>query len=120
MNRIAISPSTPSPPHGQPTSASGFAKSNRVPVLFIGRIASLVIGVGFLFSWLLWFVVIFELREEMLDHYNRREPMHLRLNWFLTLVFSFVYFQFALNRITREQEAMRESFAVEPETSVTA
>ncbi len=83
-------------------------------------IASLVIGVGFLFSWLLWFVVLFELREEMLDHYNRREPMHLRLNWFLTLVFSFVYFQFALNRITREQEAMRESFAVEAETSVTA
>lgn len=83
-------------------------------------IASLVIGVGFLFSWLLWIVVIYELREEMLDHYNRREPMNLRLNWFLTLVFSFVYFQFALNRITREKEAARESFGVEPETSVTA
>jgi hypothetical protein len=83
-------------------------------------IASLVIGVGFLFSWLLWIVVIFELREEMLDHYNRREPMNLRLNWLLTLFFSFVYFQFALNRITREKEATRESFAAEPESSVTA
>ncbi len=83
-------------------------------------IASLVIGVGFLFSWLLWFVVIFELREEMLDHYNRREPMNLRLNWFLTLFFSFVYFQFALNRITREKEAAREAFEVEPESSLTA
>lgn len=83
-------------------------------------IASLVIGVGFLFSWLLWIVVIFELREEMLDHYNRREPMNLRLNWFLTLFFSFVYFQFALNRITRQKEATQESFATEPESSVTA
>ena len=83
-------------------------------------IASLVIGVGFLFSWLLWIVVIFELREEMIDHYNRREPMNLRLNWFLTLFFSFVYFQFALNRITRAKEVARESFAVEPEGRVTA
>ena len=83
-------------------------------------IASLVIGVGFLFSWMLWFVVIFELREELIEHYNRREPMHLRLNWFLTLFFSFVYFQFALNRITREKEATSESFATEPESSVTA
>jgi len=83
-------------------------------------IASLVIGVGFLFSWLLWIVVIYELREELNEHYNRREPMNLRLNWFLTLLFSFVYFQFALNRITRAQEATRESFAVEPESSVTA
>ena len=40
-------------------------------------IASLV--TGFLFSWLLWIVVIFELREELLEHYNRREPIGLRL-----------------------------------------
>ncbi|MGA9586334.1 MAG: hypothetical protein WBQ95_13450 [Terracidiphilus sp.] len=83
-------------------------------------VASLVIGIGFLFSWLLWIVVIFELREELIEHYNRRERMHLRLNWFLTLFFSFVYFQFALNRITKQKEATRESFAVEPESSVTA
>ena len=30
-------------------------------------IASLVTGFGFLFSWLLWIVVIYELREELLD-----------------------------------------------------
>jgi hypothetical protein len=46
--------------------------------------------------------------------------MNLRLNWFLTLFFSFVYFQYALNRITQAQEATRESFAVEPEGSVPA
>src|SRR5581483_7283025 len=56
-------------------------------------IASLVTGFGFLFSWLLWIVVIFELREELLEHYNWREPMHLRLNFFLTVFGSFLYFQ---------------------------
>lgn len=83
-------------------------------------IASLVTGVGFLFSWLLWIVVIFELREELLEHYNRREPVGLRLNWFLTILFSFVYFQYALNKITSEQEEKQESVAVESEGSVTA
>ncbi len=57
-------------------------------------IASLVTGFGFLFSWLLWIVVIYELREELLEHYNRREPVNLRLNWLLTFLGSFVYFQF--------------------------
>lgn len=58
---------------------------------------------GFLFSWLLWIVVIFEVREELLDHYNRREPVGLRLNLLLTALFSFVYFQYHLNRIRREK-----------------
>jgi len=83
-------------------------------------IASLVTGVGFLFSWLLWIVVIYELREELLEHYNRREPINLRLNWLLTFLFSFVYFQFALNKITRQKLALHESFAPESQGSVTA
>lgn len=58
---------------------------------------------GFLFSWLLWIVVIFEIREELLEHYNRREPIGLRLNLVMTLLFSFVYFQYHLNRITKEK-----------------
>jgi hypothetical protein len=58
---------------------------------------------GFLFSWLLWVVAIFEIREELLDHYNRKEPVGLRLNVILTALFSFVYFQYHLNRITREK-----------------
>jgi len=58
---------------------------------------------GFLFSWLLWVVAIFEIREELLDHYNRREPVGLRLNLFMTILFSFVYFQYHLNRIEREK-----------------
>jgi len=83
-------------------------------------IASIVTGYGFLFSWLLGVVVIFELREELLDHYNRREPIGLRLNWLLTTLGSVVYFQFALNRISRRKEAGDEVVAVEAERSVTA
>ncbi len=58
---------------------------------------------GFLFSWLLWIVVIFEVREELQEHYNHREPVGLRLNWWLSLLFSFVYFQYKLNAIAREK-----------------
>jgi len=83
-------------------------------------IASIVTGYGFLFSWLLGVVVIFELREELLDHYNRREPVGLRLNWLLTILGSVVYFQFALNRIALQKEAAREVGTIESEGSVPA
>jgi Na+-transporting NADH:ubiquinone oxidoreductase subunit NqrE len=83
-------------------------------------IASLVTGFGFLFSWLLWIVVIFELREELLEHYNRREPRHLRLNFLLTILGSFVYFQHSLNRIAKEKETAPESVPAESGSSVPA
>jgi hypothetical protein len=83
-------------------------------------IASLVMGYGFLFSWLLWIVVIYELREELLEHYNRREPMNLRLNWYFTFLFSFLYFQFALNKISKLKETSQEAVVAQPQGSVTA
>ena len=83
-------------------------------------IASLVMGYGFLFSWLLWVVVIYELREELLEHYNRREPMNLRLNWYFTFLFSFLYFQFALNKISKLKETSQEAVVAQPQGSVTA
>jgi hypothetical protein len=83
-------------------------------------IASLVMGYGFLFSWLLWIVVIYELREELLEHYNRREPMNLRLNWYFTFLFSFLYFQFALNKISKLKETSQEAVVAQPQDSVTA
>ena len=83
-------------------------------------IASIVTGYGFFFSWLLYVVVIFELREELLEHYNRREPMHLRLNFILTILFSFIYFQYALNKIAAEKQLATESSVVESDGSVTA
>ena len=61
------------------------------------------LATGFLFSWILWIVVIFEIREELLEHYNRREPIGLRLNLVMTTLFSFVYFQYHLNRISKEK-----------------
>ena len=64
-------------------------------------IASL--ATGFLFSWLLWIVVVFEIREDLLDHYNRREPIGLRLKLVPTALFSFAYFQYHLRRIAREK-----------------
>jgi hypothetical protein len=67
---------------------------------------------GFLFSWLLWIVAIFEIREELLDHYNRREPVGLRLNLFMTILFSFVYFQYQLNRIEREKTSEAKELVV--------
>lgn len=63
---------------------------------------------GFLFSWILWIVVIFEVREELLAHYNRREPIGLRLNWFLTLLFSFAYFQYHLRSIAQQDQQEAE------------
>jgi hypothetical protein len=83
-------------------------------------IASIVTGYGFLFSWLLGVVVIFELREELLEHYNEREPIGMHLNWLLTLLGSIVYFQFALNKVARQTEAAREMVPLESERSVTA
>jgi len=80
-------------------------------------IASLV--TGFLFSWLLWIVVIFELREELLEHYNRREPIGLRLNWLLTALFSFFYIQYELNKISREKDQIPEDILAEAEAETT-
>jgi hypothetical protein len=81
-------------------------------------VASLV--TGFLFSWLLWIVVIFELREELLEHYNRREKIGLRLNWILTALFSFFYFQYELNKIYKEKSMSDERLIASVETSLTA
>ena len=83
-------------------------------------IASIVTGYGFLFSWLLAVVVIFELREELLDHYNRREPIGINLNWLLTILGSVVYFQFALNKVERQKDAAGEVIEVESGRSVPA
>lgn len=83
-------------------------------------LASIVTGCGFLFSWLLWIVVIFELREELLEHYNTREPIGLRLNWFFTILGSVIYFQHALNRIAKAKETAREGVPVESDGSVPA
>ena len=69
------------------------------------------LATGFLFSWILWIVVIFELREDLLEHYNRREPIGLRLNWFLSLLFSVIYFQYHLRRLAIEKQRLSLEFS---------
>lgn len=76
------------------------------------------LATGFLFSWLLWIVVIYEVREDLLEHYNRREPIGLRLNVLLTLFFSFVYFQFHLRRIALEKRQHSLDVAFQAERSL--
>ncbi|HWT66807.1 MAG TPA: hypothetical protein VN151_11895 [Terracidiphilus sp.] len=61
------------------------------------------VATGFLFSWLLWIVVVFEIREDLLFHYNRREPIGLKLHLIPTILFSFLYFQYHLRRIARQK-----------------
>lgn len=76
-------------------------------------IASL--ATGFLFAWLLWIVVVFEVREDLLDHYNRREPIGLRLHFIPTLLFSFMYFQYHLRAIARQKVACASPVSVDTE-----
>ncbi len=88
-------------------------KIDRKSISLYWALASFI--TGFLFSWILWIVVIFEVREELLAHYNRREPIGLRLNWFLTLLFSFAYFQYNLRAIAKEKEGDVEEVVEEAE-----
>ena len=88
-------------------------KIDRKSISLYWALASFI--TGFLFSWILWIVVIFEVREELLAHYNRREAIGLRLNWFLTLLFSFAYFQYNLRAIAEEKEGDTEEVVEEAE-----
>ena len=53
---------------------------------------------------------------------NRREPIGLRLNWLATALFSFFYFQYELNRISREKDQVADDVLeeAEAETSFSA
>ena len=55
----------------------------------------LLAGGGFLLRLIARFVF----RSELLRHFNGPEPIGLRLNWFLTLLFGGLYFQYHFNRI---------------------
>ncbi len=97
MPLFANSSSTSSSRSGPSISACGLRKVDPRSTSLYWALASF--ATGFLFSWLLWIVVVFEVREDILDHFNRREPIGLRLNLVLTALFSFAYFQYHLRRI---------------------
>lgn len=60
-------------------------------------------------AFLLFFLTRFVFRSELLRHFNGPEPLGLRLNWFWTLIFGGVYFQYKFNEINAVKRAMRIS-----------
>lgn len=67
-------------------------------------------------SWSLVFITLtlaissrFVFRSELLDHFNRTEPIGLSLNPILTLIFGGLYFQYSFNRINHLKRTLRIS-----------
>jgi len=54
----------------------------------------------------LFLLTRFVFRSELLRHFNRAEPIGLRLNAFLTLIFGSLYFQWHFNRINEVKRAL--------------
>lgn len=63
------------------------------------RPISMTGGVLELASVVLAIATIFLIRADLLEHYNKREPIGLELGPFMTLFFSFLYFQAKLYEI---------------------
>jgi len=62
-----------------------------------------------LLSLILFLATRFTLRNELLRHFNGPEPIGLRLNSFLTLLFGGLYFQYHFNRINQLKHTLRLS-----------
>ncbi len=65
-------------------------------------------GIGAL-AIMLGIVARFIFRRELLDHFNTREGIPLRLNGFWTLILGGVYFQFHFNRINQLKREINRS-----------
>ena len=57
----------------------------------------------------LFFATRLVFRHELLRHFNGPEPIGLRLNWFLMLLFGGLYVQYHFNRINELKRALRIS-----------
>lgn len=60
-------------------------------------------------GFILAIVARFVFRRELLDHFNNREGIGLRLNGFLTLLFGGLYFQYHFNKINAVKRATNTS-----------
>lgn len=58
-------------------------------------------------GWAAKLVARFAMKGSLEEHYNTVEPIGLRLNWFLVLVFGGIYIQSQLNRVNRIKQAIR-------------
>jgi hypothetical protein len=70
-------------------------------------IAILAIG-----SFVLGLNTIYQIRADLLNHYNRREPIGLHLGGVLTFFFSYFYFQSQLNEISAFKRDQAEACAI--------
>ena len=48
------------------------------------------------------------MRGELLEHFNRDEPIGLNLSWLLSLLFGDIYFQYHLNRLNAMKRTLRK------------
>lgn len=62
-------------------------------------------------SGILGIATIYLIRADLLKHYNEREPIGLHLDGFMTLFFSFLYFQSQLYPIAQLKKRQAEGFA---------
>lgn len=60
-------------------------------------------------GFVLFFVSRFIFRSELLQHFNGREPIGLRLSGFLTFLFGGLYFQYKFNEINRIKRTLQVS-----------
>ena len=63
-----------------------------------------MIGIG---AWVARLIARFTFRSALEDHYNRVEPLGLRLSGVMTFFFGCLYFQYHLNRINEMKQALR-------------
>ena len=77
-------------------------RQNRSPIE-----QDIVAELGFT-SFCLGIWTIYLIRSDLLKHYNRREPLGLELNGYLTYMFSFLYFQSQLYPIAKSKEREAE------------
>jgi hypothetical protein len=65
---------------------------------------SSLIGIA---AWVVRLIARFTLRETLERHFNVTEPLGLRLDAVMTFFFGGIYFQYKLNEITQQKQALR-------------
>jgi hypothetical protein len=57
-------------------------------------------------AFVLRIVARFSMRKSLLEHFNEREPIGLKLSWWMTLLFGGLYFQYHFNRINEMKRVL--------------
>ncbi len=81
-------------------------------------IIALIVALG-LASIVLAIATIWLIKGDLEKHYNEREPVGLALNGLMTLLFSFVYFQYHLYSIAKQKRAQAAVGLGSPQTPIT-